>query len=322
MSMNELVKLNKARQALMEAKGLDEIKEIRDIAKAVKSYAIAKSLGREMINEASEIEIRAIREMGKLIEQGQERKEIARQGRNRDLNVPDRNIWTKTLPDIGVTRKESSTSKNLASITDEQFEWKINEFINEKRPLTKTALLREIAKDKVKPISIIPDGEYRVIYADPPWKYSDKKEYRPEGSAENHYPVISITELCQMDLPKIEENAVLFLWVTSPLLEDAFKIIKAWGFQYKSSFAWDKVKHNMGHYNSVRHEFLLICTKGSCVPDNIKLFDSVQSIERTEHSVKPEEFRKIIDTLYTHGRKIELFARKKADGWESFGNEL
>ena len=60
-------------------------------------------------------------------------------------------------------------------------------------------MLREIAKDKVKPISIIPDGEYRVIYADPPWKYSDKKEYRPEGSAENHYPVISIMELCQMD---------------------------------------------------------------------------------------------------------------------------
>ena len=316
--MNELAKLNKARQALMEAKGLDEIKEIRDIAKAVKSYAVAKSLGREMINEASEIEIRAIREMGKLIGQGQERGEIRKQSDNQFTASS-----LRVLAQIGVKKKESSTSKNLASITDEQFEWKINEFINEKRPLTKTALLREIAKDKVKPISIILDGKYRVIYADPPWKYSDKKEYRPEGSAENHYPVISIMELCQMNLPKIEENAVLFLWVTSPLLEDAFKIIKAWGFQYKSSFVWDKVKHNMGHYNSVRHEFLLICTKGSCLPDNIKLFDSVQTIERSDfHSEKPEEFRKIIDTLYTHGRKIELFARKKADGWESFGNEL
>jgi len=66
--MNELVKLNKARQALIEAKTLDEIREIRDIAKAVKAYAIAKGLGVEMKNEASEIEIRAIREMGKLIE--------------------------------------------------------------------------------------------------------------------------------------------------------------------------------------------------------------------------------------------------------------
>jgi len=83
---------------------------------------------------------------------------------------------------------------------------------------------------------------------------------------------------------------------------------------------WDKIKHNMGHYNSVRHEFLLICTRGSCTPDVVKLYDSVQAIERTEHSKKPEEFRAIIDTLYTHGNKIELFARQPADGWEVWGN--
>jgi N6-adenosine-specific RNA methylase IME4 len=84
---------------------------------------------------------------------------------------------------------------------------------------------------------------------------------------------------------------------------------------------WDKIKHNKGHYNSVRHEFLLVCTKGSCVPDEAKLFDSVQSIEKTEHSQKPEEFREIIDTLYNKGRKIELFARKHTDNWDTWGFE-
>ena len=112
------------------------------------------------------------------------------------------------------------------------------------------------------------------------------------------------------------------MWATCPLLEDALELCKAWGFKYKAQFIWDKIKHNMGHYNSVRHELLLICTKGSCTPDNVKLFDSVQSIERTEHSRKPEEFRQIIDTLYVHGSKIELFARGKAvDNWEVWGNE-
>jgi N6-adenosine-specific RNA methylase IME4 len=78
----------------------------------------------------------------------------------------------------------------------------------------------------------------------------------------------------------------------------------------------------MGHYNSVRHEILLICTKGSCTPQNVKLFDSVQSIERTEHSVKPEAFREIIDTLYPHGKRIELFARRSLPGeWKGWGNE-
>jgi hypothetical protein len=277
--MDELVKLNKARQALIEAKTLTEIQEIRNIAKAVKAYAIAKNMGIEMKNEASEIEIRAIREMGKLIEQGQQKGEIRKQSDNQYSASTK-----KELANVGINKKESSTSKSFASISDNEFENKLNEFISDKKPLTKTALLRYIAKEKINDKIEMPEGIYRIIYADPPWKYSDIKAHRVEGSAENHYPVMSIDELCQMQLPKTEENAILFIWVTSPLLEDSFKIIKAWGFDYKTSFVWDKIKHNMGHYNSVRHEFLLICTKGSCIPDNMKLFDSVQTIERSRKS--------------------------------------
>ena len=65
-----------------------------------------------------------------------------------------------------------------------------------------------------------------------------------------------------------------------------------------------------------------VCTRGSCTPDVVQLFDSVQSIERTEHSVKPEEFRTIIDTLYPYGKRLEMFARRTAGGaWETWGNE-
>ena len=95
-----------------------------------------------------------------------------------------------------------------------------------------------------------------------------------------------------------------------------------WDFKYKTSFVWDKIKHNFGYYNSVRHELLLVCTKGSCTPDNSKLFDSVQSIGRKAHSEKPEEFREIIDTLYTRGKKIELFSRKTVKGWDVWGNQV
>ncbi len=165
-------------------------------------------------------------------------------------------------------------------------------------------------------------GVYRVIYADPPGRYGDKRDERT-GSAELHYPTMSISELCSMPVKDMTEpDAVLFLWVTAPLLEESFEVVKAWGFKYKTCFVWDKVKHNMGHYHSVRHEILLVCTKGSCLPDNNKLFDSVVSIERSDkHSEKPEQFREIIDTLYT-GNRIELFSRKKINGWENWGNEL
>lgn len=168
-----------------------------------------------------------------------------------------------------------------------------------------------------------PNGKYRVLYADPPWKYGDQltENY---GATKYHYPTMTIEELCAMPVAEIaEDDAVLFLWVTSPLLEECFPVIEAWGFEYKTSFVWDKVKHNMGHYNSVRHEFLLVCTRGSCTPDVSKLYDSVQSIERSKkHSEKPEEFRQIIDTLYPHGNRIELFARKTTEKWEVYGNQL
>lgn len=209
--------------------------------------------------------------------------------------------------------------------------------IQEKRPeliskiksgeMTITQAKREIVRDEVKKELQLPSEKYRVIYADPPWNYSDKLSAdlsNHYGGAEKHYPSMTIEQLCAMDVKSIaDEDAVLFLWVTSPLLEECFSVIKAWGFKYKTSFVWDKVKHNMGHYNSVRHEFLLVCTRGSCTPENVKLFDSVQTIERTDkHSQKPEEFREIINTLYPSGRRIELFAREQAKGWEAYGNQL
>jgi N6-adenosine-specific RNA methylase IME4 len=182
---------------------------------------------------------------------------------------------------------------------------------------------REIKLEEVKEAAKLPDAKYRVIYADPPWKYGDQLT-EAYGAVKYHYPAMTIKEMCDMPVSELTEpDAVLFIWVTSPLLEECFPIIKAWGFKYKTSFVWDKVKHNMGHYNSVRHELLLICTKGSCTPDAKVLIDSVQSIERTnKHSEKPEEFRAIIDKLYKHGKKIELFRRGTAPiGWEVWGNE-
>jgi N6-adenosine-specific RNA methylase IME4 len=167
--------------------------------------------------------------------------------------------------------------------------------------------------------------KFRVIYADPAWSYNDKQNTPQLGGAAKHYDTMSISQLCELPVESIsEKDSVLFLWVTSPLLEDAFTVINGWGFKYKTSFIWDKVKHNMGHYNSVRHEILLIATKGICTPDNKMLYDSVQSIERNDnHSEKPIEFLDIIDSLYNYGNKLELFCRniKKAN-WFGWGNEL
>jgi site-specific DNA-methyltransferase (adenine-specific) len=162
-------------------------------------------------------------------------------------------------------------------------------------------------------------GKYRIVYADPPWQYGDKL-VDGYGAAEHHYGTMSLEDICNLKI-QTEDNAVLFLWVTSPILEDAFKVIKAWGFKYKSSFVWDKIDHNYAHYNSLRHEFLLVSTKGSCLPDRPKLYPSVVSMHRGAHSQKPHYFRKMIDYLYPIGNRIELFARKKYEKWDVWGNK-
>ena len=164
------------------------------------------------------------------------------------------------------------------------------------------------------------DGRtFRTIYADPPWSYNDKQNTSKLGGAAKHYDTMPLEDICALTIPA-QSNSVLFMWATSPLLEDAFKVINAWGFKYKTSFVWDKVLHAMGHYNSVRHELLLIATRGSCTPDVAKLYDSVVSIERTEHSRKPAWFREMIDELYPVGERIELFAREAPKGWDVWGN--
>lgn len=181
---------------------------------------------------------------------------------------------------------------------------------------------QERRQDRIESTPVIPDGKYNVIYADPPWKYDFGFDIY--GAADRHYHTMSIQELCDLPIQAlVEDNAVLFLWVTSPKLFDAYKIIQAWGFEYKTSFVWDKVKHVMGHYNSVRHEFLLVCVKGSFPKQSNTLHDSVIEIERSdEHSEKPDYFRQLIEDMYPKSKKIELFARQCAEGWDSWGNEL
>jgi N6-adenosine-specific RNA methylase IME4 len=183
---------------------------------------------------------------------------------------------------------------------------------------------KELRRREAQEAPPMPEGTYRVFYADPPWEYGNRygEHLRGYPQPDHHYPTMTLQTICDLPIRDMaDENAVLFIWATSPLLEDALRVVSSWGFKYKTSFVWDKVKHNFGHYNSVRHEFLLIATKGSCTPDAKELHDSVISIERKEHSAKPEYFRELIDKLYTHGNRIELFARAAAKGWKAWGNQ-
>ena len=232
-----------------------------------------------------------------------------------------------TLADEGMSKDESSNAR-LVSKEAELVAEAIEEIKQDDKKVVTPSAVVSLVRNKKRKIRVEEteqpnlDGIYRVIYADPPWQYNadfmDKY-----GHAKSHYSTMSIEELCALPVADVRaDDCVLFMWTTSPKLEQAFQVIKAWGFNYKTSFVWDKVKHNFGYYNSVRHEFLLIAGHGSSTPDVKELHDSVISIERSgKHSEKPEYFRELIDKLYLTGNRVELFARKKVDGWETWGSE-
>ena len=215
-----------------------------------------------------------------------------------------------------------SGARKLASLDEDMRSAVVDKLRSGEETDVQKALRQAVDQKLSTYVAPMPNGKYRVIYADPPWSYGNTM---PPGTTQpdEYYRLMPTAEIAAMPVKDLaEDDAVLFMWTTSPHLEESFDVIHGWGFKYKTSFIWDKVKHNMGHYNSVRHEFLLVCVRGSCPPDVPKLFDSVQVCERTEHSVKPELFREIIDTIYPFGSRLELFARRPVGGWDVYGNEV
>lgn len=173
----------------------------------------------------------------------------------------------------------------------------------------------------------LPKGKYRVIYADPPWQYSDSKQFEgyDRTAADSHYPTMSTQEICALDVGGLAaDDSVLFCWATFPLLPDALKVVAAWGFAYKTGLVWAKGRPNVGNYHRADAELLLIATRGSGVPDEgfVRVSQVQQVTREGRHSSKPEHFREIIDQMYKTGPRIELFRRGGApDGWEVWGNE-
>ena len=177
--------------------------------------------------------------------------------------------------------------------------------------------------------------KYNVIYADPPWKYTDVHTWhKMGGGVSSHYKVMTINEIEKLgDVVKqiAAQDCLLFMWATFPNIKEALKVIEKWGFTYKTlGFSWIKTnKRNgkpffgIGFYTKSNCEVCLLAIKGK--PSNLKKSDKVSSCiisERREHSRKPDEVRERIVQLVGDVPRIELFARQSIEGWDCWGNEV
>ena len=170
-----------------------------------------------------------------------------------------------------------------------------------------------------------PEKKYNIIYADPPWRYWESGN----KNQSEHYKTMPIDDICSLPIKDIvAENSVLFLWVTYPILADAFRVIEAWGFKYSTAaFVWvkknkaaDSPFFGCGAWTRANSELCLLATRGSVQRLDATISQIVESpIE--EHSKKPDIVRELIERLVGKLPRVELFCRNPADGWDVWGNE-
>jgi N6-adenosine-specific RNA methylase IME4/ParB-like chromosome segregation protein Spo0J len=172
----------------------------------------------------------------------------------------------------------------------------------------------------------LPEQKFGVILADPEWQF---ETWSPDGmamtAADNHYPTSPLKEIKDRAVPTIAApDCVLFLWATVPMLPQALEVMGAWGFAYVSSAVWVKDRVGNGYWFRMRHELLLVGTRGNIpAPALGTQWESVIEQPRGAHSEKPEAVCELIEAYFPHLPKIELNRRgAPRRGWSAWGNEV
>lgn len=198
--------------------------------------------------------------------------------------------------------------------------------------------LRRLAKRSVaRPHYVLPpmpSSTYDIVYLDPPWYYYGSPI--KDAAAGKHYPLMTVDELAALDMRRIlNKSAAVFMWATCPRLDFALKLIEAWGLNYRGvAYVWVKTNRQgkiiSGQgvpptFTKPTTELVLAATtKTTGRPFPIRDLAQPQVVlhPRGAHSEKPPIFRERIEQLCGDRPRIELFARSRAKGWDSWGAEV
>ena len=179
--------------------------------------------------------------------------------------------------------------------------------------------------------------------------------------AGTQYGLLTPLQIQRFPLPPLADDCALLLWRVASMVEEAYAVARAWGFKPKSELVWRKMRRcgkckgvgvlnpystrhlprpceacgktgmreHFGMGRSVRaaHEVAIVALRGR--PERLdggvrSVFSALMPTSaggRIIHSAKPPEFYEIAARLYG-GPRVELFARRRREGWHCYGNEL
>lgn len=298
--------MERVQRFLAETTSVADISRLHDLAEAARRYADSH----EAQNYAAEVKLRCARRAGELL-----------------ATDPSFGPGKKstTLVDFGLAQSVAFRWQRMATVPDDQFE----AWLTDADEVTAAGLLR-LAKveRRSRRDSGLPEpttnGEvatktYATIVADPPWRYGNTAT---RGAAADHYPTMGADELARLSVEVdewAEPECHLYLWTTNNFVREAFDVIDAWGFDYKTLLTWVKPQIGMGNYFRSRTEHILFATRGGLGTERRDISNVIES-PRTQHSRKPDAFYDLVEAQ-SPGPYLEMFARRRRLGWTNWGNE-
>lgn len=165
-------------------------------------------------------------------------------------------------------------------------------------------------------------GNYKTILIDPPW--NEQGAGRIKRGADRHYSLLKTDEIVDVILGsgtfKPAEDCHLYLWVTNNFLQDGLKVMGELGFRYITNLVWVKDRFGLGQYFRGQHELCLFGVRGHLMTAN-RSTPTVIRAKKREHSQKPDQIYRLIEGC-SFSPRLEMFARERRQGWDSWGNEL
>jgi N6-adenosine-specific RNA methylase IME4 len=337
-----LVRYDAACRALAEAKAVDEVKDIRDQAMAMRLYA-KQAKNRQLEADAFEIRLRAEKRVGEMM--AAQKEAVGFNHGGGDHRVSEKPGAKPTLADAGIDKNLANRARKLHALPQDDFERVVSE--------GREAIERGVERQVLKAVEIAAAREsyearkesggtiddlaalvttgrrFPVIYADPPWSFYTYSGKGKQRSAERYYDTMSLDAIKALPVASLAaDDCALFLWSVCPEIPGALAVIEAWGFTYKTvGLNWVKQNRGgegtftgMGYWTRANSELCLLATRGN--PQRLAAdVHQVIMAPVAEHSEKPYEAYQRIERLLA-GPYLELFARNERERWVTWGNEV